>query len=495
MTLSAASDFASARLSVDYRSVTALRSGLALLILHDLWQRVFDDGLAFVTSDGVVSPGDTPHRAIPHLVWFYRGPWWWQALQAAAAGALSVSALVGDGCWRWVGLYVLMAGFQGRSQHCHDGSDKLLRHLTAWAAVLPHRPPPSGVVTGPAAAGVVLQVLLLYLLTEGMRSSQQWWPPALSAVYYVMNQTFGVGVVGAWLGGFPDVCRLLTLGTHVAEIGGPVMALLLPVTSTWRVVPAAALVLLQAGIFVAMTLVNFQLVAALANVVLLPTAFWDGVQQRCSALPSLRRGIFRYRRGSSKSDPILPTVLGGDTPGRLPSSRSVAAAMLGYMLYKLAGDAGLVPLVDGGNVGELSRMNQGWNMFSPGPPTHGDWWVMTGTTEDGVAVDMLRWIRDGSAPLPVSGAVNESLYVRPECASHLYRNFRWERFLSVTSTRVGEEKFFQGRVSGIGGWICRSSPVRLRDVNLVLMRDRVLPPGGPKRHTPPERAASHRVQC
>ena len=64
---------------------------------------------------------------------------------------------------------------QAKTQHFHDGSDKLLRHVLLWTALLPLRERRAAAYAGVPAAGLLLQLLCMYWQTVARRTGPTWW--------------------------------------------------------------------------------------------------------------------------------------------------------------------------------------------------------------------------------------------------------------------------------------------------------------------------------
>mmetsp|Transcript_24606 Transcript_24606/g.61844 ORF Transcript_24606/g.61844 Transcript_24606/m.61844 type:complete len:292 (-) Transcript_24606:151-1026(-) len=131
------------RFSLDLRALAAFRVALGGFVLFDICCRTSDTLAWYTGGEGggppsLLAADDTPHGFVLHRLLFYRGPWQLQAAWFAASAVMAAAFILG---WRtqvvsWL-LYALVAGYQGRSQHIHDGGDKLLRHLLLWSCLLP----------------------------------------------------------------------------------------------------------------------------------------------------------------------------------------------------------------------------------------------------------------------------------------------------------------------------------------------------------------------
>ena len=67
-------------------------------------------------------------------------------------------------------------------------------------------------------------------------------------------------------------------------------------------------------------------------------------------------------------------------------------------------------------IGDVLRIDQKWNMFSPRPPYFGGWHIVVGELANGKQVDLFR---DGA----------EVSWEKPKLASSLYKNERWRKYM------------------------------------------------------------------
>ena len=143
---------------------------------------------------------------------------------------------------------------QAKTQHFHDGSDKLLRHMLAWSAFLPlgvrfipsedKSIAPAGdvLVRGVGVAGLQLQLLCMYWSLLSRRHGSKWYGPDFSAIYYILMNPFIGGAWGKALAqNLPELCRVLTALSMFAEFLAPLVGALAPATRWWRILPAVAL--------------------------------------------------------------------------------------------------------------------------------------------------------------------------------------------------------------------------------------------------------------
>ena len=318
--------------SVDVRAVALFRLCLGVVVCIDVLRRA--DTLDFYTDMGnpIQVPGDTQHRCVFHQIWFFKGT---REVQALLLGMTFLcSASLAAGLWTPVASFLTWAGvtaIHGRNECINDSSDKMLRNVLFWAMMLPlgcvgsvdslrarpsqplasvvyprlrHASVPK-VISSPGSVGILLQVCLIYFAVSWRRRvSNEWFGPwatqsgnssvDFSAVYIMLGSPFAARPLGQQLAGLGStggsasidwvpidigvsICQWLAAAGIVTELVGPILLLMLPCSSRWRILPVILLVGLQAGINSVLYLTNFGLVASVTMFVFLPTPCIDWV--------------------------------------------------------------------------------------------------------------------------------------------------------------------------------------------------------------------------
>ncbi|MFM2060715.1 MAG: hypothetical protein RLZZ507_385 [Cyanobacteriota bacterium] len=118
-------------------------------------------------------------------------------------------------------------------------------------------------------------------------------------------------------------------------------------------------------------------------------------------------------------------------------------------------------------MGRITRLDQSWSIFAPGPPRDDGWHVIPGNLENGNEVDIFR---DGNA-------VNwdkPSLSVRSE----IYRNMQWRTYFINLNRAIGKKLYpFYGK------YLCRAwntqhqGSEKLKKLDVYFMDERTVPPG------------------
>ena len=353
-----------------------------------------------------------------------------------------------------------------------------------------------------ATAGLTLQVVGMYAALIVQRWGQAAWWTELSAVHYALVSPFAVSTLGKHVAQLPALARAATSAAIATEALVPPLLLVTPATHMLRLLPVLVLGAMHLGVGAMLRLPGFTRIAALVMVAFVPSRAWDAAGWPADATPRLAqakapRGMPpRYvrllgrwrrlpRRAASAATAIVaaaaaaataPTAAGAvvalaaaaaaatAATAAAAGARSTSAArrpgaaaarlerafvvaprlLLGYMLYLLVAEAGLLRKVDGGDVGEFLRFSQDWRMYSPQPPRDGGWWAVRGRWNH-TAVDVLRGARHG-AWLPEAVAAAAAV---PRVPSLLYRSWRWERYMSNL-----------GKTAGKTEWLPRDGPAR-----------------------------------
>lgn len=391
---------------IDLRSLAVFRIGLGLLILLDLF------GRAQTLREHYTGVGAFPRALAAEYTYdlpLFRIFLWSDApgVQAALFAVFALLAALLVLGWRTRLVSVLVFCFLAslvRRNHfvCHTG-DTWLKALTFWAMFLPLGARWSldaragrGATSGPrqldlATFGVVLQIVLFYWGAGFLKSNYGVWQRG-EAVWIFTHVVEYTRPFGAWLGGFPALCSLLTRATLVLEIGA-VFLILFPFaqarvrTLLWFVLAGFHLTLwatIHIGIF--------QLVCIVANTLLLPSAVWDALARRWPRLaaaaprpsqpPRFEAWTKRiYRASQALLVPVLVVVL-------VSNANTSAKAVLGKAYERDHPGLLRLPRI-AEDLGRQTSMLQNWNMFTDLENLTFGWFLVLGQQEDGTVVDVL----------------------------------------------------------------------------------------------------------
>lgn len=382
---------------LDTRALALFRVGLGLVVAGDVATRALS--LAQLTDEGPVTRAflraQAGHSA-PSLLMLDGSAWF-------AAVFLVVTALAAF--WLVVGIraraaalvtLVLVASIQDRNPLVFMSGDVLLRALLFVALLVPldarfslaarraHAPPPS-VVDGAPAALFFVQVVALYLVGAVIKLEHDAWRD-LTALSHVLASDLLASPVGALLRGHDALLSLFTAGTLVVEVVAPLL-LLVP---SWRarVVGIGALAALQLGIWLTMAHGQFQAIALVAMLPLLPAQLLDRTR-----LPgALTEGRFVD---------AAPLAFAARAVLAILLVVNVAAAFRG------GATLGVEPL-------RLVALDQSWGMYRAPADVPSGWFVVIGTRVDGQHVELLT----GESPPRTT---------RPESVFSSYADFRTRR--------------------------------------------------------------------
>jgi hypothetical protein len=333
--------------SLDVRSLALLRICLALLLLADWTDRLYD--LRAHYSDEGIVPRQVVPSPVPISVHFFSGAAWYQGVLAGVAIAFALALLAG---YRtpFVTLvsWFLLISIHARNPAVMQGGDHVLRMLLFWSIFLPlgaccsvdaaepgRRAPDNRVLT-PASAALILQVALIYWFAATWKWAPEWRTEG-SAVHYALSVGHFSTPLGRFLLGYPEVCRYLTYSTVYLETFGPVLLFVPFAPALLRVLVIAAFVLFHAGLAVSLELSNFPWACMAAWLALLPSAFWDRLALQLRTPERTGLTVF-YDAVSARA-------------------RRRASWLRAFLLL---GEAQLVPVGDQGPLLNRLRAHSGW---------------------------------------------------------------------------------------------------------------------------------------
>jgi hypothetical protein len=398
--------WASARgyVSVDTRALSVFRLGLGLLYISSLLRR-FGDRHIFYAPD-LVLPAD-----FPSLAWNERvlpSPFWSITdaagvdLGFALAGLVFVLFSLGvftrlTAVASWLALLAL----HNRMEFMETGGDIVLLLAAFYAMLLPlgdrysvdawlrrrwaslrekSAPDVVRARVAPTFALVLGQWALIYGMNAAAKHGAAWMSG--DAVQVALR----VDRLNTWLGylltGVPWITTAMTYGTIVIEAALPV--LLLFHTVRGRALAAALIVALHGGIAATMNVGVFSFAMMSIVPLLLPPAFYDGLERR---LRGLRLTLAEVR-------PDAPAVA---RPGPVVTLHvGLLFCLAGAVVYqacyeRLPIEGYTYPRPEWfTRAADAIRWRQGWTMFAPNPPGESDVIVVDAVTESGAHVDPLQ---------------------------------------------------------------------------------------------------------
>ena len=403
---------------VDTRSLAAMRIGLGLILLLNLWLAA-SDVTAFFTDEGMLPRADRlqlnldenytvpPYMVSVHML---SGSKWFQLTLFGIASLFAVCVLVGYRTqWSLFASWLLLVGMQARNPLILQGGDDILKLLTFWSIFLPlgakwsvdrrltQTAVPPWVVSLPSAA-LLMQLGCVYVFSA-MLKSHPVWRTEFSATYFAFALGHFTRPFGFWLLNYPRFLQVMTVGALVLEFCGPI-ALLYPARRSWlRIAIVASFWALHLGIMSTLSLGLFPATCLVYWLAVLPSGFWDwsGWQRLSAAMAG----------GAAVMEATLRFVFGvADRPKWLWAKptpacerQSVAGNVLVFLLLMYVLLLNVTQLqtspfgMNPGPVrvlGEAAQMSQFWALFGPRPPDSAGWFNVRGTLADGSYVNLMH---------------------------------------------------------------------------------------------------------
>jgi hypothetical protein len=459
-------------LEVDLRSLALFRIGLGLVLLADLLLRVPLVGV-FYSDQGVLPreamlriSGDRYITGLYHLTG--SAPVQLLVLLVAILFALGFTAgyrtrLCGAVSW------FLLISLHARNPLVLHGGDSVLRLLLFWSifapvnarlsldkALNPGAPALPVTHLSPATLAIVFQICGIYWFAAAEKMHPVWVTDR-TAVYYALSLDQFATPLGKLLLEHPGVMRLMTSGTLVLELFGPLLAISPVATAPLRLVAAVSFMGFHLGLAVTMWLDLFPWVCIAAWCVFLPGALWDRLRPLWARLaaPVRRPGLPSWlippppRAVGLAGSLCVLFVLAVSTASFLdvlPSRRSAAGSITS-------------PLV------RAMMLDQTWRMFAPYPSLQDGWFVIEGLSDRAERFDL--W-RGGGRPTAA----------KPAHFREVFPSTQWGAYLTgLRPDRRREYRPYYGR------YLCRSwnqshGPAdQVRLVALTYMIETTPPPG------------------
>ena len=492
----------------DLRSLATFRIVLALLVISDLANRATDLS-AHYTDAGIM-----PRTVLVEQVlspWAFsldlmNGGALFQALLFAVAALAAFGMLVGYRTRLMTFIvWVLLLSIQLRNPLVNGSESPMLRMLLFWGMLLPlgaywsvdrtrsALPRPSPRFLSLATFGLLMQIAFVYWFTAALKSGPEWRTD-YTALYYALSFDQLATPIGHVLLDFPSLLQVLTFGTLVLEVLGPLLLFWPFFTGPVRTGAALAIMSLHFGIWLTMDIGIFPWISAFCMVCFFPTWFWDRASTLHSVL--LRRVEFvrRLQLATARlgqaivafskavlpflmnarqllfADPALPGgPLADHTEGAAPSlaagtqhdeapaeepepaelRSSLATNLLAFffIFYILCWNLTTVtsftlpertvPL------GPFLGLDQYWGMFAPSPSKEDGWYVIPGELREGRKVDLMPITRDDYGMHRIS-------YEKPQDIPATYKNEHWRKYLeNIYNQDHADQRLYFGQ------YICR----------------------------------------
>lgn len=443
--------------ALDLRSVALFRIGVAVALLLDCATRAVD-ARAFLTDDGV----------FPRALWFKTAPvdvWSFHVASGSGGGALfflaigaalAIALLLG---WRAraaaIASLVLLISLHNRNLQVFYGFDLLLRVSLLWLCFLPLSArfsfdarartgqddtlfPDGAQHVSAGTVAVTLQMIVVYSFSAIQKLQDESWR-SLEAVWLGLTTDHHATAVARWLAEFHDVTRALSLFILALELLVPSL-LLLPLRGDARdrvrLFVVGTFVLFHLATAVLFEIGWFPFVGIVAWLPFLPARIWEraGNAARNVAATDTREVTWARRRAAAAVVGALLVVIVAT------NVESVTRPFLPTSLRRLA---------------TITRIDQSWNMFERAMID--GWFIVRGTRENGVSLDLLR---DGAA---IS-------LEKPASVVDTFASMRWRKYMTglIRPTNMRHRVPFLR--SQCERWK-RSTGERLVTVDLVMMQE------------------------
>lgn len=290
--------------SLDLRSLSLFRIGLAIVILCDLWLR--SRYLMEHYTDVWIYP-----RSALQALWeaintvsihTANGTLWFQEAIFSVHAILALALLV------WfrsriaiIGIWILTVSLQNRNTLINSGADDLLRMVIFWSMFLPldrywswdkdrydtERKSTSILqIFWVATVAYITQQCLMYWITAYLKFWPEWYITH-SAVYEILAlESFHLPLSDIVFQ-FPTVMRFLSASSMIVEFVWPLL-LISPFFSTFfRYLGIFLIIGLHAGIVTHISVGIFPWISSISMLALLPSHFWEKIIPRLAPSGSL----------------------------------------------------------------------------------------------------------------------------------------------------------------------------------------------------------------
>ncbi len=422
-------------IDLDLRSLALLRMAMATILFLDTAVRSTDI-VAMYTDFGSLS-----RMALLELGW---NPYWFSvhmgtghrtgiAILMLIQAAFATGLLLGWRTrvmtfWSWI----FLISIHSRNPMVLNGGDVYLRVVLFWMLFLPcgqvwsidalagrtdtrfWTPPltPNGqAVRSLAGFGLLFQICCVYWFAA-LPKTDPSWTATYTATGLALKLDCFITPLGVFFREtFWDWLPLLTYLVIMWEFWAPFFLLFPFDRGQIRTLGVAGIAAMHAGFGTCMELGFFAWIGILMPMALLPAWFWDGPARRLASLLDARLG---------RSGWVEPKPYGQEDPRRWFPREFFFYGVIFYTLLWNMGNENLTPrlrLPAGTQwFAQATRLDQRWNMFSPGPLTEDGWFVIEGTRRDGSKVDMWQ----GKPQID---------WEKPEGIAYTFPNERWRKYM------------------------------------------------------------------
>jgi hypothetical protein len=415
-------------LRLDLRSLATVRMAYGIIIFLDTLVR-WTDLVPFYSDYGAL-----PRRSLLDLGWnehwfslhMASGNLLWTNFLFLVQAAAALALLLG---WhtRLATLisWILMISIHARNPMVLNGGDIYLRVFLFWMLFLPtgHRwsmdakegrgdhykwmPDLAGnSLYGMSALAVLIQVGMVYWFAA-LPKTDPSWTATFTATELALHLDQFVTPIGLYFRDtFTEHLALLTSLVILWEFWGPFLLFFPFDRGQVRILGIFGFTALHTGFGMMMELGFFAWTGALTPLILLPAWFWDSPMKFFSKWADRRFGVGPPAQGDPKFK--WPREL----------------LFIFLTLYCFAWNLGNENLPPHGFrvpdrlkvIASTLRLDQRWNMFSPGPLTEDGWFVIDGQFRDGQTGDLFK---NGE----------KVTWDKPKDVVNTYKNQRWRKYM------------------------------------------------------------------
>ena len=473
---------------IDVRSLALFRICLALLMIGDLLYRAQDLQVHY-TDAGVVP--------LVVVSLYQQQHWWWSLhslhpslpLEIAMfliAGLFALSLLVGYRtrtasvvCW------LLLISLQNRNVLVLTGGDTMLRVMAFWAMFLPlgvrwsvdraldktGAPMPKRIFSVGSVA-LIAQIAMVYVFGAMLKTGPTWRTD-YTAIYYSLSIGQFATPLAKFLLHYPNLLKPLTFFSWNLELFAPFLI----VASAYSGRLRTLLVLVYMGFHIALgqclELGLFPTIGALTWLVLMPDWFWQRLFQLAARLPKRAEKPAFLSALSARwtvwRESLHPQSVSVHT------SRAAQCLAVFYLVYVLCWNVRTLNFNQHVRwfpqswnwVGEITRMDQSWELFAPDPMKSEGWLVVEGELQDGEHVDL----KNQTATLSDAP---------PPLISTTYYNERWRKYLMNIADGYQDQCFIYASYLGNLWNTTHPSEQSVTKVTIKLMRTMTTLPNEPR---------------
>lgn len=377
--------------SIDLRSLAVLRILIALIVIYYL-ALVGSSAPTFYQESGVL-----PMELNRQAAQFEGGGFWsvlwlsdsvnWFWLCFSMTGLAAASLLFGF-CTTisTIITLVMVWSFQVRNPYVLTGGDILLRMVLVWGIFLPwgklwsiddllsrkkHGIPSEMQLTSVATAAIMLQLAFIYFFSGIAKFNGGW---SGTALVQSLNLEMYVRGNWSWLINQTFLMNALSAGVLVIELVGPILLFVPKLSQFWRGLMMALMCLMHLGIWFAMSIGIFSIVAMVTWMVFVPSEVWNQLLGRPD--PMKRQRNRRRSPGRSKFNEIAQYICAGILV--FVVLLNLDKTKFGHFLPRQINSLATVMMIQ-----------QEFKMFA-NPPTASPWPQYVSTLNDGDVVDLFR---------------------------------------------------------------------------------------------------------